>query len=503
LFSKETLRRMVSDYKMMGQCALQVIYSQDHTMIVDVEHIAIECLRAEKCDSESGDIYAYYYAKDWNDVKMKKEIPQRIPAFGMSQDGMEILYIKPYRAGFYYYSPVDYQGGMQYAELEEEIGNFHLNNIKNGLTPSMLINFNNGVPTEEERNIIEARVSEKFSGSSNAGRFILAFNDSKELAATIEPVQINDAHAQYQFLSDECMTKLMVAHRVTSPMLLGIKDNSGLGNNADELRTASELFENTVLNPIRETILDGISEILAYNDISLNIYFKTLNPIKLNDEVNVITKEEAQKKVDYNLSSQDLDNDIATQLFEKLSEFAEDIDEERWELVDERPVDYENEEALDKMLQLTSTGTAYPNAKSDQDGVTPFGRYYKVRYSYAPNKTSGNSREFCKKMVAANKLYRKEDIVKMESQEVNEGWGPRGADTYNIWLYKGGGACHHYWLRKTFLSKEGAMGVDVQNPNAKATTAAARRAGAKIQSNPLGVSTKPKDMINEGFLKPR
>jgi hypothetical protein len=139
------------------------------------------------------------------------------------------LYIRPYRAGFYYYSPVDYQGGLPYAELEEEVANYHLNNIKNGMSPSMLINLNNGVPTEEERYLIESRIGEKFSGTSNAGKFILAFNDNKEMAADITPVQLSDASDQYQFLADESMRKLMVAHRVTSPMLLGIKDQSGLG----------------------------------------------------------------------------------------------------------------------------------------------------------------------------------------------------------------------------------------------------------------------------------
>jgi hypothetical protein len=284
LLNKDTIRKAVADYKMMGQCALQVIYSRDHNTIVEVEHIPIESLRAEKCNDD-GEIEAYYYAKDWSDVSQRRETPQRIPAFGFSQDAMEILYIKPYRAGFYYYSPVDYQGGLPYAELEEEVANFHINNIQNGLAPSMLINFNNGVPSEEERRQIEMQIAQKFSGSSNAGKFILAFNDNKELAATIDPVMLSDAHNQYQFLSSESMQKLMVAHRITSPMLMGIKDNTGLGNNAEELKTASILFENIVIKPMQETILDGLNKILSYNDLRLNIYFKTLQPLEFSNLV--------------------------------------------------------------------------------------------------------------------------------------------------------------------------------------------------------------------------
>ena len=244
LFKKDIVRKLCYDLKLMGQCAIQIIYSKDRTKIAQIEHMPIETLRAEKAN-EDGDIPAYYYFKDWTKLKPSDK-PLRIPSFGMSKENIEIYYIKPYKAGFYYYAPVDYQGGIQYAELEEEISNFHLNNIMNGLSPSMLINFNNGTPNPQERELIEARIAQKFSGTSNAGKFILSFNDNKEAQAEITPVQLSDAHNQNQFLSDESQSKVLVAHRVVSPMLLGIKDNTGLGNNADEIKTASLLMDNTV-----------------------------------------------------------------------------------------------------------------------------------------------------------------------------------------------------------------------------------------------------------------
>jgi hypothetical protein len=294
LFTKSCMKKVCYDYKMMGQAAIQIIYSKDRKKIVQVEHIPVETLRAEKANSK-GEIQGYYYAKDWSEVTFKSQ-PKRIPAFGTSNSGLEILYIKPYRAGFYYYSPVDYQGGLQYAELEEEIANYHINNIQNGLAPSMLINFNNGVPTEEQRSLIEQNIQEKFSGSSNAGRFILAFNDSKELSASIEPVILSDAHEQYKFLSDESMRKVMVSHRIVSPMLVGIKDNTGLGNNAEELQTASLLMDNTVIRPMQVTILDELEKILMYNGIELDIYFKTLQPLEFTDLTNAVTDAEIEKE---------------------------------------------------------------------------------------------------------------------------------------------------------------------------------------------------------------
>jgi hypothetical protein len=502
LFSKDCVKKLVADYKMMGQCAIQVIYSQDHNTIVEIEHIPIETLRSEKCNEE-GEVEGYYYAKSWEEVASRREQPVRIPAFGTSREGLEVLYIKPYRAGFYYYSPVDYQGGLPYAELEEEIANFHINNIQNGLNPSMLINFNNGVPSEEERRQIEMQIANKFSGTNNAGKFILAFNDNAESKATLETVQLSDAHNQYQFLSNEAMQKLMVAHRITSPMLLGIKDNTGFGNNADELKTASILFENIVIKPIQEMLLDGFERILNYNDIRLNLYFKTLQPLEFSNEIETpMDAETREEETGVKLSSQEPSDEQFDEVFAALEEVGEVINEDEWELVDERPVDYDAEQALSKYA-FASTGAAFPNAKSSQDGVTDEGRRYKVRYSYAPNATKANSREFCKKMINASKVYRKEDIERMGGQAVNAGFGPEGAATYSIWLYKGGARCHHFWMRKTYLAKAEGVTPDVGNPNAEVSVNQAKRAGVDLETNPKDVAKRPVDMPNEGFLKPR
>ena len=505
LFTKDCMKKVVSDFKMMGNAAIQVIYNQDHSKIVKVEHIPVETLRAEKCNEE-GFIPAYYYAKSWDRVAQRKEVPVRIDAYGTSKAGIEILYIKPYKAGYYYYAPTDYQGSLPYAELEEEVANYHISNIKNGLAPSMLINFNNGTPTEDEQTLIEARIADKFSGSSNAGRFILAFNDNKELAATIEPVQLSDASEQYQFLSEECTKKIMVGHRVTSPMLLGIKDQTGLGNNADELKTASILFDNIVIRPLQEVLLDAVEEVLSFNGASLNVYFKTLQPLEFKEDVvapsDIVEESTGVESSGFGFSA-DVSDEVLNGMFEALNEFGEDEDLDEWELVDERPVDYEQEEYLDSILKFAKTGDAFPNAKSEQDGVTKDGRKYKIRYSYAPGTTKANSREFCKLMVNAKKVYRKEDIMRMRKQEVNAGFGPRGAATYDIWLYKGGARCHHFWMRKTYLAKAEGVTPDAKNPNADISVNQARKAGVKPETNNPKVAKRPVDMPHEGFLKPR
>ena len=513
LFNKDCVRKLCYDLKLMGQCSMQVIYSKDRKTIAQVEHIPVENLRAEKCNAK-GEIEAYYYSDNWQKVTTRTEL-KRIPAFGYSNENIEIVYVKPYRAGYKYYSSPDYQGGLQYAELEEEISNYHLNNILNGLAPSMLINFNNGTPNAEERKMLENRIYQKFSGSSNAGKFILAFNDNAESAAQIEPIQLSDAHNQYQFLSDESGKKIMVAHRVVSPMLLGIKDSTGLGNNADELQTASILMDNTVIRPFQHLLIDAFDSILAFNNIALKLYFKTLQPLEFTDLENVEDEETKEEETGVKLSK-----DLPAELGSKIADALIDLGQEETELLsdfdvmDEREVDYDQEEGLDEVItdlnkpkekstlakiwEFVSTGSAKPYSKSEQDGKSKQereeGNTFLVRYMYSPQKYNANSRPFCKKMVDANKVYRKEDIQAMTTKAVNPGFGKGGSDTYSVWLYKGGARCQHKWLRKTYVRKDGAKSL-----GDAITTTEARSRGFKPKANAQKVPVAPKDMKYKGY----
>jgi len=505
LFNNDCVRKLCYDLKLMGQCAIQVIYSKNRAKIVQLEHIPIETLRAEKCN-EKGDIEGYYYFSDWSKYKRGNEL-KRIPAFGTSKEGLEILYIKPYRAGFKYYSPVDYQGGTQYAELEEEISNFHLNNILNGLAPSMLINFNNGTPDPEQREMIERRIYEKFSGSSNAGKFILAFNDNPETAASIEPVQLSDAHQQYEFLSNESSKKIMVSHRIVSPMLFGIKDDTGLGNNADELKTASILFDNLVIKSFQGLLIDAFDRILAYNDIALHLYFKTLQPLEFVDLENVQDEETREEETGVKLNEEKPINE-ALQNFIDMGVDEEELLED-FDLVDEQEVNYDFEDEMDELIENAneqinlSTGSAKPYRDSEQDGKTKAGKLlgytFLVRYKYAPEKVTKRkgstvSRDFCREMIKAKKVYRKEDIIAMGSQSVNPDFAGSDKTTYSIWLYKGGARCHHYWSRRTYLRKDGnkSLGKKLYDSEAK-------RRGFIAPKNDKKVAIKPKDMPYSGY----
>ena len=509
LFRDDVVRRLCSDLKLMGQCAIQVIYSKDRSRIVKVEHIPVETLRAEKCN-EKGEIPAYFYFNDWAKYKksMRGNELKRIPAFGMSDEGLEILYVKPYRAGYKYYSPPDYEGGTQYAELEQEISNYHLNNILNGLAPSMLINMNNGTPDPEQREIIEKRIFEKWGGTSNAGKAIISFNDDPSTAATIDPIQLSDAHNQYQFLSDESSKKIMVAHRVVSPMLLGVKDNTGFGSNADELKTASILMDNMVIRPFQTLLINAFDQILAYNNISLHLYFKTLQPLEFTDLSNVTDQETREEETGVKLSDDKelnklIDTEIADTLLD-LGENEEDLLKE-YELIDEHEVDYDlddelnaNIDQLNNEVKLARVGSAKPYRESEQDeekdGVTFLVRYMYTPYSASFRTRRPRSREFCVKMIDAKKVYRKEDILAMDRIPVNAGFGKNGAATYSIWLYKGGARCSHRWTRKIYAKKDGQKGLGENISTTKAISE-----GFKPEKNAKKVGIAPRNMQYEGY----
>jgi len=498
LFTKDDLKKICSDFYLLGQATLQVYYNVDRSKIVKVEHFPVQTLRAEKADKK-GDIKGYYYFHDWSKYTNRDKLT-RIPAFGSGNNAIEILCIKPYRAGYFYYTPVTYQGALPYCELEAEVANYHINNIQNGMAPSMLINFNNGTPDEEARELIEKRIYDKFSGSSNAGKFILAFNDNQESAATIDPVQLSDAHNQYQFLSDEATNKILVGHRLSSPLLLGIRTgNNGLGSNADELKQASILFDNMVIRVQQEYILDALDAILAFNNVSLNLYFKTLQPLEFTDlEGNLVDDETREEETGVDLEDKAELSSDKTDL-QELLDLGEDEDLDNWELIESAPVDYEKDDELNQKLELASTGSAKSNAKSGQDGENKEGFKYKVRYQYAPLESDGSSREFCNKMVAAKKVYRKEDIIAMSSKSVNPGWGPDGANTYDIWLYKGGGSCRHFWERRVYMAK--TVTPDAKNPRSEISVNEAKKQGFKPETNDPKVAKRPRDMKNRGFKK--
>jgi hypothetical protein len=278
---QEELKRVIFDLKLYGNGAFQVYWDDTHTKVVKIYHVPVQTLRAEKIGDKPM-IENYYYCTDWYDQKAQKN-KKRIPAFGTSTEKMEIYWVKNYTPGKYYYSTPDWVSALQFSEVEAELSNLHVNNIQNGFLPMVMVNFNNGVPAPEERDTIEDLIERKFTGTRNAGRFMVSFNDDAANKPTVDAIQIENLHEKFEYVANYAQDRILVAHRITSPLLFGIrtKDN-GFSSQSEEMKTAYSILQTMTIQPFQNLVINSLTQVLedgGYPDTQL--YFEQLTPLAI------------------------------------------------------------------------------------------------------------------------------------------------------------------------------------------------------------------------------
>ena len=535
---QDEVRKACLDLKIQGGFALEVVYSIDRTTISKVRHCPFENIRSGEVN-EDEKVDFYYYSKDWTDKQCEPELVRAFDPGDAVEYPVQILYVKPFSPGSYYYPKPDYIGSIDYIELDKEIGKYHINNIKNGLAPSFSIHFKNGVPSQEERFKIRNDIERQLAGATNAGKFIVTYSDSPDRKPDFEPFPLSDAHNQYQFLSEEVVGKIMVGHRVTSPMMFGVMAPGKLGGGM-ELKTAEEIFSEDVIQPYQMVVTEALSSVFnaAGTPTTVTLYKPeaeeanvevSYTGIQISSAVDIISKVATgeltgPQAVQLLVAMLGFDRTTAEGLFtgpqptppapEELSdaccqsesvdlslglvhlmECGEEVNEDEWELIDARRVDYETEAAQDALWTFATVPSYGRPDESEQDN-----ELIKVRYAYMPKVTGKNgneSREFCEKMVGAgNRVWKKEDIE--AASNANPGWGPNGSNTYDLFLYKGGGSCQHFWERRTFLKK------DNKRVSVNQARGIIREAGLEpLETNDPKVAKRPRDMANRGFLEPK
>jgi len=583
----QVIKKVAFDFKLQGAYALHIVWNRERTEIAEVYHVPVERVRAGKPNA-MGKVDCFYISADWGNTRTNKPYP--VPAFNVNDrtSGSQLLYTGAYSPNMDCYHTPDYIAANNWALVDQKVAEFHLNNIENGFSGSYFVSFANGIPTQEERRQIEQSLVEKFTGASNSGKFILTFSDDKTRTPEITPISVSDADKQYLALQELLVQNILTGHRVTSPMLMGIKSDTGLGSNVDELNAAGNFYLNTVVKPFQLHILNTLQTLFSVNNMDLPVQFVQLKPITVEftseDLKGVMTEDEIREEVglkpladvevredfkedfskvgmidgkpvfdtieeaeahaksigcegyhEHDLEGQTVympckDHSSATELSKFIEEFGEDIPD-GYELIEEEKVEDEHldfdfedvlNELMDEKVQLASTGRAIPSRKSEQDGLSKKSfDYFRVRYVYAndnflENKT-GQTRNFCKQMMGASKsgkMYRKEDIQAMSDKVVNDyyysknqkrniGWGPKGALKYDIFKYKGGGNCSHFWLRQIFKTTIGeSKTTKIEDADMIGYTKAKSEGFTAKKNSPL-VAKPPKKMKNKGFLKPR
>lgn len=468
MITPEEIKKIISDFELFGEAIIQVIPAKNSNKPPVLYHLPKELTVPQKRNDDN-EIEGYYYSENWK--KANEENTEYFPI--LSKDGSSTQYcypIRPYKAGKIYFSDPDYLAGLQYAELEEEISNYYLSHILNGLSFGYIINIPNGnAYTPEEKEEIEAKIKRNLTGSKNAGRFIINFNGG-EAEVTVTAIENNDAHKQWEYLTGEARQQILTAHRVTSPMLFGIKDNTGLGNNANELDVAEAQLMKRVIAPKQEYITRALEDIAALYNIQLELAFKPIT-----SEKDIVT--------DVKFSEIKLDTK-QIELENLLDSYAQDA-----------PEGY-----LLHSIEYDLNMSAIQ--KSEQDS-----ELYKVRYAYTvgTSKTpKGKSRTFCNKMISLSeqgKVFRKEDIDKMSADGVNGEFANSGGK-YDIFLYGGGVNCYHRWERRIYkkrLQEDGEPygGNAMQNTDF-INVNQARRQGFNPPKNPKDVAIAEIDKPNNG-----
>jgi hypothetical protein len=471
----DVLKDLAMDLKLFGGCYVNVIWSRDRSRIAKMKHIPAQYIRSGKIID--GEVEHYYYSADWSKTRKAEYKPRAYKAFDTEDrtQASQILMIRDKNPALFYGFAPDYVAATDWIQMELEIAQFHLSNITSGMTPSMHVGFSNGIPTEEERRTIERQLNAKFAGSGNAGKILITFNDGKETAPVIEPIQMNDAQSAWEGMSKQAVNQILAGHRVTSPILFGIRaEGGGLGNNADELRDAFSLFSNTVIVPFQSTLLKGLDKIFRVNDINLDLYFKSLKPADFIDlEVTKTQSEEDQEKE--GVTQEDIDSDDFVEMsdddlniiFEELQ--GEQMDEEVWEVVDEQDEGLiEDYEDWAKKLIKENKEKFADEIRSNEDQPSQLDKsYYRVRFKYIKKsrKPSKSTRTFCKNMMRLAKggfVYRLEDIDKASREGVNKQLGHKGR-AYDLFKFKGGVYCRHAWKVILYRLKEGTELRDAES----------------------------------------
>ena len=472
IISQEELKKLIIDLYLLGQGSLQVHYNDKHDRVIEIFHIPQQLLRPAKCN-EDGEIVTQYYSDNWQDVKKFK--PKPFPVFGTSKEKIEILTIQPYSVGMKYFSYVDYQGALDYAVLEEKIAEYLINEVTNGFSPTTVLNFNNGQPADQEKDDITNRIMNQLTGSTGK-KLVVSFNDNEATKTTIDSVPLNDAPEHYAYLSEECRTKIMVGHNVVSPLIFGIATSTGFSANADELQNSFTLYENMVIKPKQQLIIDSLKKIFRVNDINLDLAFKSLNPFKSsNSELQTLSKQD--------------DHD---ELLAYLDVLDGEVVSDEWELVDAREFKEDNEPIedwanrlikpkKDLYTKLAEVITSKPSRESNLDKSV-----YKVRYQYAERYSKPNSRSFCKQMMLRTNngvVYRLEDIDKASREGVNKQLGHKG-QPYDLFRFKGGVKCGHFWQETLYRLKKKTDGTFVEDK--------ALSSSAEVGSIPKSYAPRPR-----------
>jgi len=536
---KDIVKKCVLDKKLFGGYYLEVIWNKAGNNF-ELLHFPYNNLRKAK------DAEGYWYSKDWSKQKQTPEDTdlEYIPLFDPEKPSPRQIFVsKEYRPDLDAYPLPDYVASAVYAEIDVELSNYRLNAIKSGFNAGTILNFSNGRPTEEEKEEIEARLKEKFTGTDRANSLLISFSGNRETAPTIEHLTPQNVDAQLTELNDQVIQELIIGHHIPNPMLVGIKTPGELGNK-DQINDSYELYKSTYIIPNQREIEKDFNYLLKLKGFANRIYLKELDPIEeqlpIEEKIKVMTKNEVREMYGlppieeevkpivssaiHRFCEPELEDTCCEHSFKSVSEideiieifkmFGEDKDafefyeqkfmneDGKFEFAEISPLSNSLKRDIVALLDkdpLMENKTIADTLRIKEDRVADLIQSlideeqisvkekvsggdkkvirvpkssairqankignefedFKIMYSYEwrpgvkPNKR--NSREFCVKLLDANKMYSRAQIEQISKIVGWDVWNFRGG----WWTRKGGEArtpfCRHIWQANVVKTKK-------------------------------------------------
>ena len=266
---RELVRLLARDYLIYGGFAIQVIRNKIGD-IRELYYVDFRYLRSSKKNE------VFWYSEEFGKKYVRSSKTVVYPKFVKENRDItsSILYVTNEKSKTY--PTPRYSGSIKACEIERNIDSYHLSSLENGFSGSYILNFLNGIPTDEMKAEIEKNVNEKFCGSSNAGRVLINFANGKDNATTLEKLDVQDFGEKYKAAAERAKNQIFTAFRAI-PQLFGDM-TAATGFNSQEFTESFKVFNRTVCQPIQKTICDSIDKIFN-NKNSIEI-----TPFSLGDD---------------------------------------------------------------------------------------------------------------------------------------------------------------------------------------------------------------------------
>ena len=286
----DILYKTALDFEIFNGFALEIVWNMNGK-VSQIAHKNFGNLRRNVDGSK------FYYADEWKEFGEPEGLTEYMPFDPQKRLGKQLFYYCSYAPSVRYYPIPEYLGALAYIETDARIANYHVNNLRNGFLGGFLFNFNNGVPSDEEQREIKRQLQKQLKGDDGE-RIVVNFNDSADTGLKIEPLNANDLDKQFNILNETIQTEIFVAHRVTSPMLFGVRVSGQLGGRS-ELVEAYELFKAVYINDRVQKLEKVFNYIFSFNGLGV-LEIEPTEPIteRLSEQslLQIMTKDELREK---------------------------------------------------------------------------------------------------------------------------------------------------------------------------------------------------------------